>query len=242
MVIFLGIISAIVVVANIIVRAQGASWLALILKTLCGVLFMALGIYGVLTPSLNPEVFPVVSFGVLMLIGMAFGWIGDVVLALKDMRQNVYDMMLAAGILLFGIGHVFYIVALVRTYQTPLPWIPIVISLVFGVGVVLICAKCHFKFGVFKWPAVIYAALVTMLPATTFFTLATGTFPLDAAGQTILQPTVVVAISGVWFLISDMILAWAYFGPKPNRGWQHALCYIFYYAAQFGIATSLVLL
>jgi hypothetical protein len=248
LVVFLSSLSLVAVVANIIARTISASWLSFWLKTLCGVLFIALGLVGVAgidSAYPPPEAMAFLSLDVCVITGLAFGLLGDVALGLKDQITSAYNALLFAGIILFGIGHIVYIAGLMRTYSTPFPWIPLLICLVIALGFVVLDRVLHLNFGKFKWAVAAYAALVTMLPAMGFFTVATGVSPRhlttgDLLGPGMAQP-LAMAVAGVCFLISDLVLAWTYFGSKPNRGWQHGLCYIFYYAAQFGIASSLLL-
>jgi len=231
----------VLVVANMAVRTSGASWLAFALKTACGVVFCALGLTAFLRlggryPGLDAR--PVTDLGVLILIGLAFGLLGDISLSLKDLFAGAYNRYLFGGFLLFAAGHVAYIAALIRGWHTPFPWVPIVVCAVLAIGFVVSDRVLHLKFGRFKWVVAGYGVLLALLPAMGFFTMATGTHPAGSPGI-LVQPTV-MAVAGVCFLVSDLVLAWTYFGSSKDRGWEHVVCYLFYYAAQFGIAASLL--
>ena len=231
------VVVAVLLLANMTVRARGASWLAVGLKTACGVCFCVLGVAGLI------HVWGDIRFrelGVLILVGLVLGLLGDLSLALKDLVKGGYDALFLAGFGFFALGHLAYIVALGRGWGTPIPWVPILICAALAAAYVLFSKQLKLDFGKMAPVVGVYSFLVLMLPAMGFFTVATGVGPSQALRTTggVSQPEIIAA-AGLCFLVSDLILAWTYFGPGKNKGWEHVLCYVFYYAAQFGIAASL---
>ena len=231
------VVAAVLLGANMAVRARGASWLAVGLKSACGVCFCVLGAAGV--AHIWSGTARVRELGVLILVGLVLGLLGDVSLAMKDLVKT-YDAFFLAGFGFFALGHLAYIIALGRGWGTLIPWVPILICAVLATAYVVFSKQLKLDFGKMAGVVGVYSFLVLMLPAMGFFTAATGVRPSVAILQqgSVQQPTI-IAVAGVCFLISDLILAWTYFGPGKDKGWEHVLCYIFYYAAQFGIAASL---
>ncbi len=239
MVVAFALISGLAVLANMVVRARGASWAALGLKTVCGLLFCAWGLVGAsrLWPAgVGGPSSPALIVAATVGAGLVLGLLGDVALALKDQIARAYDALLATGMGLFALGHLAYLSALITGWQPGFPWVPIGVCLVVAIGFVVAESLLGLDFGRFKWVVAAYAVLLTMLPAMGFFTWANATAQPGAGG---LAPPLIIAVAGVSFFISDLVLAWTYFGPDKNRGWQHVVCYAFYYAAQFAIAASL---
>jgi len=231
--------AGVILVANMAVRARGASWLAVGLKTLCGVCFCVLGIAGVVHIWSGEA--RVRQLGILILAGLVLGLLGDVALAVKDLVNDRYELWFLAGFGFFALGHLAYITAMVRGWMTPFPWVPILVCAVLAASYVGFSKTLKLDFGRMAGVVGVYSFLVLMLPAMGFFAMATGIGPSQAilqAGGTISQPAVVAA-AGLAFLVSDLILAWTYFGPGKDKGWENVVCYVFYYAAQFGIAASL---
>ena len=230
------VVVAVLLGANMAVRARGASWLAVELKTACGVCFCVLGVAGLI------HVWGDIRFrelGVLILAGLVLGLLGDLSLALKDLVKGGYDALFLAGFGFFALGHVAYIIGLGTGWGTLFPWVPILICAALAAAYVLFSKQLKLNFGKMAVVVGVYSFLVLMLPAMGFFTSMTGVGPSQAIlqQQGMRQPTI-IAIAGLCFLVSDLILAWTYFGPGKDKGWEHVLCYIFYYAAQFGIAAS----
>ena len=242
MVIAFATLSVAVVAANMLVRLRGPSRAAFTLKTASGVLFCVLGAAGLWHVGRLPagaDHDRWWTLGVLVVVGLVCGLGGDIALGLKDLVRHAYNRFLMAGFILFALGHIAYVAGLLLGWQTPFPWVPIVVCALIGVAFVVSDRVLRLHFGRFKWVVATYATLLSLLPAMGFFTLATGAHPAGVA--VLVQPTI-MAVVGVCFVISDLILAWAYFGPSQDRGWEHTVCYVFYYAAQFGIAASLFFL
>ena len=226
-----GVLALVAVAANMIVRVKGPSWRAFTFKTVCGVLFCVLGVAGLRHVIVHMPGTHLVMLAVFILIGLVLGLLGDACLALKDLVDQKYDLFFLAGFLCFALGHVAFIIGLLRGWDTPVPWPPILICAALASAYVVAGPRIRLEFGSFKWIVAVYSLVVLMLPAMGFFTVVTASGDLA-------QPWI-MAIAGVCFLISDLVLAWTYFGPGKDEGWEHVVCYVFYYAAQFGIASSL---
>ena len=239
MVIAFTVLSVAMVAANMVARLRGPSWWSFTFKTASGVLFCVLGGAGLwhighLPAGADQQRWW--TLGVLVAIGLFFGLAGDIALGLKDLIRSAYNRFMLSGFILFALGHIAYVAGLLLGWQTPFPWVPILVCLLIGVAFVVSDKVLRLHFGRFKWVVATYSTLLALLPAMGLFTMATGTHPVGV--DVLVQPTI-MAVVGVCFVISDLILAWTYFGSSQDRGWEHTLCYVFYYVAQFGIAASL---
>ena len=236
------VVAGLLVLANMGARTRGASWLSFILKVLCGIAFCLLGVAGLIHVWGGSS--RLTELGVFILVGLVLGLLGDASLALKDFVKEGhggwYEGLFLSGFGFFSLGHVAYIVGLGRGWATPFPWVPILVCAVLAVSYVLSGRALRLNFGSIAWIVAVYSFLVLMLPAMGFFAAATGAQPSAAVlHEGAIQQPGVIAVAGLCFVVSDLVLAWTYFGPGKERGWEHALCYVFYYAAQFGIAASL---
>lgn len=142
------------------------------------------------------------SYALLIAIGMTFGFIGDLALAgLLPGGRNVI-----AGIASFGVGHIFYITAMLRFASAagltaPGPrWAALAIWLLVGlVGWYLVVYRGALSAGIelsiVHWIALPYALLLSATAG-----LATGLALQDSR-------FIPLALGGALFLLSDLILA-----------------------------------
>ena len=163
----------------------------------------------------------------LIAFGLVLGLIGDVLLAMRFEYKERHDLYFLIGAVSFALGHVLYIAALLGVNGKA--WLP---AIPFWIGLLAIAGVCALRFkadaGKMQIPGYGYMALVAAMGAI-------------ACGLAVKVPgdaTVLFAIGGVLFVISDTILSIHTFGtakePVYNR-WVHYT----YYAAQILIAWSL---
>ena len=166
---------------------------------------------------------PAANYALLIAIGMTFGFVGDLALAgwLPGGRNVI------GGIASFGIGHVFYIVAFLRTSSAAglddgRRWVALAIWLLIGlVGWYFVVYRGAGATGegvtVIHWIALPYALLLaTTAELATGLALADGGFlPLALGAALFLLSDLILAgemFSGLRFpLISDVI--WLTYGP-----------------------------
>ena len=159
--------------------------------------------------------------------GLVLGLIGDVLLAMRFEYPEKHDLYFLIGAISFALGHVLYIAAMLGVNGKA--WLP---GLPFWVGLLAIAGvsalRCKADAGKMQIPGYGYIALVAGMGAI-------------ACGLAVKAPcaaTVLFAVGGVLFVISDTILSCHCFGtakdPVYNR-WVHYT----YYAAQLLIAWSL---
>lgn len=204
----------------IIVRCKKGGAIAIMIKTLASVLFIAVAVAGILSV-------PVIEkWMIFILFGLVFGLIGDIVLDCKVVYPESNAIYLTSGMLSFGIGHAMFFVAMLTKYNFNLTvlFIAIAIALplafIIGFGGKLL----RLDYGKFKAHSIAYAFILIFMCA-----YSVGLFVVG-------EPTLQISIGLVLFLISDLALSTMYFGgkltSKPLIAFNHAT----YYAAQICIA------
>lgn len=200
----------------------------LLLKTTCSMLFMGIAISSTTLHNTG-------LYSSLMIIGLLFGLLGDIFLDLKYVYPADDTIYTYSGFTVFGIGHIFFICALLRRYadfsQIWYLIIPAIGALVIGFGSVAMGPVMKLDYGKFKGITRAYATLL-------------GGFALLAGSLAIMHGFKIVSldmlfIGAVSFLLSDLVLSGTYFGGK-ERPIDIKLNYIFYYGGQFLIALSLL--
>ena len=170
--------------------------------------------------------------------GLIFGLLGDIWLDLKFCYAPDNDFYTKMGFLSFAIGHFFFCAGVVAgvTEFKPIAILP-------ACGVALVAALVVFfgekamklKYGAYKMISTLYGAVLFFMAAFAFFAAL-------FAGLKENMHLVVMAVGGVLFVLSDLILSGTYFGEGKNRPVDIVLNHALYYAAQFVIAGSVLLL
>ncbi len=175
-----------------------------------------------------------VEYGVMILVGLAFGMLGDIYLDQKWVYPNDMKKYLYAGFVSFGIGHLFYIPAMVRAAGIELKWllIPAAAGLVVAVGNLLLEKPMKQNFGEYKAIVTVYGFILAFMAATA----------VTCAVLTGKKTFIVFAAGGVFFLLSDLILSPMYFGEGKNTPMNFILNHVTYYLGQYLIAFSVSLL
>ena len=177
-----------------------------------------------------------IKYGLPILVGLAFGMLGDIYLDQKWVYPDDDRKYLYAGFTSFGIGHLFYIPAIYAAAKIPLKyfWIPLLFGLVVVVFTLATEKATKQDFGEFRPTVAIYGLIVAGMAGTSML----------AAVYTHGEPAFVCcAVGGVMFLISDLILSPMYFGPKEkNNPVNFFINHLTYYIAQYLLAFSITLL
>lgn len=166
------------------------------------------------------------KFHTFIIVGLIFGMIGDILLDLKRLYKQDAGVYLNYGMLVFGMGHIMYFMALGNFYGftgsfVGKTFIALGIGLVASAIIVFAGAKMlKLEFGEFKWQSFAYS---TMLISVMALSLLLGGF----SGE--LQ---LMNIGLIVFLLSDLVLSTQYFGNKENNNMLTAINHILYYGAQ----------
>ncbi|MBE6818232.1 MAG: lysoplasmalogenase [Ruminococcaceae bacterium] len=158
-----------------------------------------------------------------MVIGLALGWLGDVLLHLTALSKKEKPSKafqggsFVSGLVAFLVGHIFYVIAYLEGIKAVGHWsrstiitivIEVVILLAAFVAVELFVAKI--KLGVAAVPVALYAATIsTMLVSAV-------TLAIYAAKYSVVM-SIVLALGALLFVISDSTLVFCMFGSEKAK-------------------------
>lgn len=212
------------------VRVTKAPIYGLLTKTVASMAFVAMGAIAVLLGARRG-----MPFGAqLVVLGLSYGMVGDIVLDLKRAHSEFENKYLVSGMLSFALGHAAYIAAIVLVARQSAfisgLQLPVLISAVIAAAVspVVMIVSIKFmkaRYGKFLGISAAYAALLIFVTIfTVWLTVLDTSFLLIALGM-------------IAFLLSDLVLSTMYFveGKKEDKLLvivNHSL----YYAAQILIA------
>ena len=208
--------------------------LPLALKTVTSLLFVGTAIAAIVGNYnlTGTESFGKIAFMGLILMGLVCGLVGDIALDLKityfETSVRHSDLYTYMGISAFGVGHIYYIIA-ISTYFGFSPWSILIAAAstaaIFGLG------KFLFKinFGKFFIPCVIYSFLLTFFLASAIVGGILSSFGLSV---------VLLIVGASLFVGSNALLAFIYFDGNDSRI-MIILDNVLYYGGQFLIALSL---
>ncbi len=227
----------------------GIYWIALIPGIVTTILFIALRVKKVSVPVLitkaGASVFFIstacaalavnsmaLSYGLLVIIGLVCGLLGDIWLDLKYIYLQDGDKYLYAGFYSFFMGHLFFLSAIFTHYS----WTAV--TLVLSIAPALIGAAATVAlekpmkliYGKFKPTCFIYGFILMAMAASS----------IVAAVVTGERVWIFMSIGGVLFLLSDFMLSGTYFGEGKNTPVYVVMNHVLYYAAQFVIASSVL--
>ncbi len=212
-------------------KVKGYSLKAVFIKTVCSLLFIALGIYGAFKSGYH-------VFSPFAISALIVGMLGDIALEMKYVyRQNDKELTYA-GFILFGVGHILYVTGLFLEFyhkQSILYVIlPFVGALLMGIICLLIEKPFKLQYGSYK--------LIILLYGLTLFSTTFCSLSLCIMTQFQYVPIILVFIGGVLFAVSDLVLNGTYFGEGHEGAFDLVSNTFLYYIAQNLIALSLFLL
>jgi len=208
-------------------RTEKANVYSLLLKIFSSLCFVLCAVFAIKVSSSN-------NFNLLILIGLVFGLVGDILLDLKIMYPEDGNKYFVAGTYSFAVGHFFYFISalLYNSAISPknLLWCVLAsvgIAIVLTIAIILISKKLGLDFGKMLYVVISYCFILTFMVA---YTIAIAIF----------NPIYWIFASGmILFLISDMILSMQYFGGKTAK-YLIYLNHITYYLAQAMLAISIL--
>ncbi|MCR4751499.1 MAG: lysoplasmalogenase [Eubacterium sp.] len=216
-------------------RLQGASAKSLLWKAGTSLCFMALAFFGLWGNVRNGNG---VAFSLLVTAGLFFGLLGDIWLDLKWNCPAENDPYTFAGFWCFAAGHVCFLTAMIRyggvAMRAPAIAIPLILAVILGIAVGMGGKLLSLDYGKFKGITMLYGALLIGT------TLLSASFVFCTQGKVL--RFLLLCIGAVLFLISDLILSGTYFGEGKDRPADIVSNHVFYYAAQFFIAFSILVL
>lgn len=155
------------------------------------------------------------EFSKWVLVGLIFGCLGDIVIALEpfikddEKKKKRNTIAVTCGGVIFFIGHIFYIVAFVKELSRTSSFIP---ALYFGVvggviGLALTFLLFRVKMGRFTVPIVIYAIAITSM-----FALSLNVAVTNTTGGLFFKIAMIVA--PLFFVISDTTIVLRFFDKE----------------------------
>lgn len=175
--------------------------------------------------------------GVLIILGLIFGLLGDIWLDLKYVYPEQDDIFTYAGFASFSVGHILFIAGMLLRYGPegkPLYIIlPILLAILVSAGNIMMEKVMKLDFGkmrkiVFGYGAILFSTV-----------LVSGSLALYHGWQ--VTTLNIIFVGSILFALSDLVLSGTYFGGK-ERPVDIILNYLTYYPAQFLIAFSLLFL
>ena len=211
-------------------KIKGESIKSVIVKGLVSTLFVSVGIYNVLANQISD-----MPLRFLILIGLIFGLSGDIFLGLKHVYKDKDELFTYLGFITFAIGHMLYIAAMTSampgTFSPLYIIIPILVACFLGFLVIILEKPLKLDYKNMKIALFAYALCLFSLP--------TVALSFAIFYQFNNRFLVLIAIGGVLFAISDLILSQTYFGEGHDKPIDIIMNHLTYWAAQFLIAMAL---
>ena len=177
-------------------------------------------------------------FNVLIIIGLVFGFTGDILLDLKYIDKERAKGYNCAGFIVFGLGHIMFVIGLIMRFYNKgeilYIILPICLDIIISVLTILLEKPLKLNYGSLKPLCFCYALCL-------FGTVSFSLFLAIQNGFQILSLNMFL-IGAVLFAISDLILSGTYFGVGKERPIDFMLNYVTYYGAQYTIAFLLLFL
>ena len=210
-------------------RAKGFSIPNLMLKTVSSLCYLLTGVFALVS---NPE-FHV--YGSLIIFGGALGMAGDIMLDLKGIYRKDESAYLKAGFMFFLFGHLFYSSAIIFAVRLKIWMIAICVAtaLIFSYLNLLSAKITKVHFGAYRGIVFVYTAILA-------FTLSLA---VAAAFYTHFSKNYLVLSAGlILFTLSDAILSGTFFGRNKEKPLYFFTNHLTYYAGQYLIAASIILM
>lgn len=173
-------------------------------------------------------------YGLLIVMGLTCGLLGDIWLDLKWIYLPDKDTYLYAGFYSFFTGHLFFLTAIFMHYRWSALTLALsaVLALIGAAGAAFMEKPLKLDYGKFRLTCFLYGFILMMTTASS----------IVAAVATGEKVWVVMSAGSLLFLLSDLVLSGTYFGEGKNTPVYVVLNHGLYYAAQFVIASSIIYL
>ena len=192
---------------------------AVALKGTASLFFVLLGCFGLSLAT-------VPSFAKVVVAGLIFGLLGDVCLNLRFVLEKAGQKVFLVGILMFLIGHILYLVALIPL--TAKLWVWLIVGIVVAAALlywILTSVEAEKAFKIF---GIVYIGAVVLMTA-----VSVGVFLTRHSAGSLLY-----MIGAVLFTASDIILIFNTF-TKDGKAWMRPANLTLYYLGQVLIAASI---
>ncbi len=219
------------VITFICLRITKSGVIALLAKTVASMLFVAYGVFSLVNVTYFKPI--AVCF---ILMGLLCGLIGDIVLDLKVIYPEHDKIYLNAGMVSFGIGHVFYLLGAIffsaKVFNLMWPLlIGVIVAVVLTPVIYFVSTRVlKLNFGKFLVQTLAYTfVLLFMCGFSVYMSILAQEFIIYAGGILLI-------------FISDLVLSMNYFGKdKQDDKFLVITNHALYYAGQILMATFLFL-
>ena len=202
----------------------------LFLKTGVSLLFVVVAVIA----TLSSEKFTLLN--AMVILGLVFGLVGDILLDLKYVDVERTKGYSYGGFIVFGIGHILYMIGLISTYYQKggvlFIILPIILAIALAVLTILMEKPLKLKYGEYK--------LISFLYAICLFGTCSFSLFLAIQNHFIIKSLNLFFVAALLFAASDLVLSGTFFGEGKERPIDFALNYATYYGAQFLIAFLLI--
>ncbi len=223
-------IAAILLVLYVIAKSKKYDLKELFLKTSISVLFIVVA----LVATLSSE--KITVFNLLIITGLVLGLIGDILLDLKFIDLERTTLYTYGGFIVFGLGHLLFISALMINYYIQGKFLfiilAIVLDIILSMATILLEKPLKLEYGKYKKISFAYALCLFGSLSFSLFLAIINNFSI--------LPLNLFFIGLVLFVLSDLVLSGTFFGNGKERPIDFTLNYITYYSAQFIIAFLLL--
>ena len=204
------------------------------IKNITSIFFILTAVTGAFNNTDYPEVW---RYALPLVVGQVFGLMGDIYLDQKWLYPQHDGQYLNLGFTSFGIGHFFYMGAIItqaKLYSITDMIVPVAVGIIATVVTLLMAKPTKQDYGKFKTIVTVYCLILGTM---------TG-MSLWAAIKTKQVAYIVFNIGAISFLLSDIILSPMYFAIKKdkNTSFNFVLNHATYYIGQYMIALSTFLI
>jgi uncharacterized membrane protein YhhN len=191
--------------------------LSVMLKGLAGIFFVLFGLVKVIA-SVNSLSWPIALVALALLFGLA----GDELLALRHIYNEKYTFYFVIGALCFGAEHVLLMTSVLIDNIKLVN--PLILFIMFGIAFVISLVYLKTRktdAGSIQKSAIFYISLLSLMCSM-----------MITRGITApTLPNLLMALGGVFFIVSDNVLLVYNFGEKRDW-WLNEIVHIAYYGAQ----------
>ena len=207
---------------------------SLVLKMICATLFVGVGVLSVFIADNHTE------YAYTMLLGLAFGWIGDFFL-----HVNTTKTCFGIGFTSFLLGHIVYIISYMRALRNIFPDYSSInaVEICFAVGLCMFALVCYRKLGLDMPGVFVKVSMGSYFVILDFmFVKATalGVNYLISGGEHGVIALLVLSIGSLCFLLSDVVLGIIMFGGQKKNYPIKIFNIVTYFAAQVLLASSIL--
>ncbi|MDD4212188.1 MAG: lysoplasmalogenase family protein [Bacilli bacterium] len=197
------------------------------IKTISSTFFVAVGVSAYFR---NPDS---ISYSQWILMGLGCGFLGDIVLACKEIYPLRRHTFVVTGLLLFLIGHVFYLVALAKHLSYHIGLYIAIIILITLIIIIINQMKVKLSFGKTKWVFFLYTLAINTLLVVAILNLF-GDWN---------RYKLLIACGALFFVASDYILSLLYFAKLSSRKRRNLkiMNLLLYYGGQLLTAASILI-